>query len=121
MSGAELRITPRRRLQVKALVLTADGRHVVGRTLDLSVTGLGLTLSVNFAPGTTVAVAFDLPMRPHGFWPVRAHARVVHSILDAQSGDFRLGLRWVNVNDETLQRLQAFSVAAPATAPEADS
>jgi len=60
---SDQRAAPRRSVIVPVTVVVADGRRLVGRTLDVSAVGLGLTLPENVNPGSAVAAAFDLPAR----------------------------------------------------------
>jgi len=110
---SDQRAAPRRSVIVPVTVVVADGRRLVGRTLDVSAVGLGLTLPENVNPGSAVAAAFDLPAHKSGLVAVRASGRIAYSALVPKTGAYRIGLQWLTVSEETLRQLRAYSIGGP--------
>jgi len=107
---AEQRVAPRRSLIVPVTVMVAADRRLVGRTLDVSAVGLGLTLPESLPSGSAVAVAFDLPTPMSGHVPIRAGARIAYCALVPKSGHYRTGVQWVTMTEEMRRIVRAFSI-----------
>jgi c-di-GMP-binding flagellar brake protein YcgR len=77
-----------------------------GRTIDVSLGGLSLTLPEQFSPGQQCDVAFD-PMFDGAPHRIIAKAKVVYCILSGKEG-FRVGLQFTSLdaeNNKTLAKL----------------
>lgn len=110
---ADQRAAPRRNVIVPVTVVAADGRRLVGRTLDVSAVGLGLTLPENVHLGSVVAAALDLPTQKFGVLAVRASGRVAYSALQPKTGAYRIGLQWLTISEGTLRGVRAYSIGGP--------
>jgi PilZ domain len=93
------RLYSRRRLDLRARLLArpAAGGHVIvvhGRTVDLSRSGAGVTLTRELASGTEVVLCLRLPGS--------GNALCLHAVITRRQG-FRVGLEFVQPTAE--QRL----------------
>jgi hypothetical protein len=103
--GAERRANPRKPLRTAA-VLTALGRQVPARTLDISKEGLGLTSDLNVPVGTKCTVAFSLLVGAHGH-PVKLNALAVDTVMSGFDG-FRIGLSLLSVSADDRRLIEQF-------------
>jgi c-di-GMP-binding flagellar brake protein YcgR len=107
-TGAERREAVRRNLRASAMVLLPGQPGRIGRTLDVSETGLCIVLPEGLAGGTECMVGFELPDRTGSRKRVQSRARVVHSILSTQGDGFKVGMQFVQMPDDTRRALEAF-------------
>ncbi len=78
------------------------------RTLDISLGGMGVVAPVNLRSGITLTVQFTLPARSKGMTPVQARVQVTHSILGRDEGGFKIGLRFLGVDNNTTAAIREF-------------
>lgn len=78
------------------------------RTLDLSVSGLGLVSPVNPPVGTRCQVRFSVPTREHGPMSIDAFAVVARSIFSSADDGFRVGLMFENLAADAKREVQRF-------------
>lgn len=78
------------------------------RTLDLSVSGLGLVSPVNPPVGTRCQVRFVVPTRDHGPMTIDAMAKVARSIFSSAEDGFRVGLMFEPLPEEATRAIQRF-------------
>ena len=107
-SGADRREAVRRHLRSPALVLLPGQPGRVGRTVDVSETGLCVLMPEGLAGGTECMVGFELPDKAGTRKRVQARARVVHSVLSTQGDGFKIGMQFAQVPDETRRMLESF-------------
>jgi hypothetical protein len=108
-SGADRREAARRPLRGPALVLLPGQPGRLGRTVDVSETGVCVMLPEGLPETTECLVGFEVPDRNGVRKRVQARARVVHSVLSTQGGDgFKIGMQFLQVPDETRRALETF-------------
>jgi len=107
-TGADRREAVRRHLRGPALVLLPGQPGRVGRTVDVSETGMCVMLPDDLPGGTECMVGFELPDKAGARKRVQSRARVVHSVLSTQGDGFKLGMQFVQVPDETRRALESF-------------
>lgn len=107
-SGADRREAVRRPLRSPALVLLPGQPGRVGKTLDVSETGVCVMLTEMLPGGTQCLVGFELPDRTGARKRVQSKARVVHSVLSTQGDGFKVGMQFVEPPAETCRALESF-------------
>jgi hypothetical protein len=107
-TGAERREAVRRHLRTPAMVLLPGQPGRMGRTLDVSETGLCVILSEGFPGGTECMVGFELPGSNGARKRVQSRARIVHSVLSTQGDGFKVGMQFMQTPDETRRALELF-------------
>jgi c-di-GMP-binding flagellar brake protein YcgR len=107
-TGADRREAVRRSLRSPALVLLPGQPGRVGRTVDVSETGLCVMLPDGLADGVECLVGFELPDRAGARKRYQARARVVHSVLSNQGDGFKVGMQFVQMPDDTRRALESF-------------
>lgn len=101
----EQRKSERKLVKVKALVKTADGDGIMGRTFDLATSGVGLLLDVPLKNGTQVRVSIGLLVNGV-VTPMHAQARVQYCIFS--SGAYRVGMQFLQLDANTAIMLGRF-------------
>jgi c-di-GMP-binding flagellar brake protein YcgR len=96
--GEERRTAERKGLRVKATVILGQAQAFEVRTLDLSATGMGIVAQANPKPGMILVVRFLIPLRPSGYSPFEAKARVVHSVFSSAESGFKVGLSFTELS-----------------------
>ena len=107
-TGADRREAVRRPLRAHAMVLLPGQPGRMGRTIDVSETGLCLTLPDSLPSGTECLVGFELPDRAGNRKRLQSKARVVHSVLSSTKDDFKIGMQLMSPPDDVVLALQAF-------------
>lgn len=107
-TGADRREAIRRQLRSPALVLLPGQPGRVGRTVDVSETGMCLMLAEGLPDGTECLIGFELPEKGGARKRVQSRARVVHSVLSTQGEGFKIGMQFLQVPDETRRALESF-------------
>lgn len=103
--GADRRANPRKPLRTAAM-LTALGRQVPARTLDISKEGLGLTSDLNVPVGTKCTVAFSLLVGTRGH-PVQLNALAVDTVMSGFDG-FRIGMALLSVSADDRRLIEQY-------------
>lgn len=103
--GQERRAHPRKPLRTAA-TLTALGRQVPARTLDISKEGLGITSDLNVPVGTKCTIAFSLLVGPRGH-RVQLNALAVDTVMSGFDG-FRIGLSLLSVSPDDRKLIEQF-------------
>lgn len=103
--GADRRAHPRKPLRTAA-TLTAMGRQVPARTLDISKEGLGITSDLNVPVGTKCKIAFSLLIGPRGH-PMQLNALAVDTVMSGFDG-FRIGLSLLSVSPDDRRLIEQF-------------
>jgi hypothetical protein len=107
-TGAERREAARRALRAHAMVLLPGQPGRMGRTIDVSETGLCIALSESLPSGTECLVGFELPDKAGNRKRLQSRARVVHSVLSSTKDDFKIGMQLMAPPDDVVRALQAF-------------
>jgi c-di-GMP-binding flagellar brake protein YcgR len=107
-TGADRREAVRRTLRSAALVLLPGQPGRVGRTVDVSETGMCVMLPDGMAGGTECLVGFELPDKAGARKRYQSRARVVHSVLSNQGDGFKIGMQFLEVPDVTRRALETF-------------
>lgn len=107
-TGADRREAVRRHLRSPALVLLPGQPGRVGRTVDVSETGLCLMLPDGIAGGTECMVGFELPDKAGARKRYQSRVRVVHSVLSTQGDGFKIGMQFMQLPDDTRRALETF-------------
>lgn len=110
MSAAEpeRRIAERKTLRIRATIILGQTQAFEVRTLDMSVGGMGIVAQANPRPGTLMAIRFMLPIKPTGYHPFEAKAKVAHSVYSASEQGFKIGLSFVDIAPEAAAAAQRF-------------
>ena len=112
--GAERRVFPRAALHVRVTLTTKEAVSVDARSKDVSIGGLCVMSSRSLPDGVDVIVKFELPLRGK-FQKMALPARIVNSVL---TGDgYRIGLQFVELDENNSQTIQAFVRSAGPRAP----
>lgn len=106
--GADRREAARRALRAHAMVLLPGQPGRMGRTIDVSETGLCISLAESLPAGTECMVGFELPDKAGNRKRLQSRARVVHSVLGKASEGFKIGMQLQSPPDEVVNALQAF-------------
>jgi len=107
-TGAERREAARRALRAHAMVLLPGQPGRMGRTLDVSETGLCITMTESLPSGTECMVGFELPDKAGNRKRLQSKARVVHSVLSSGNEGFKIGMQLQSPPDDVVRALQAF-------------
>lgn len=78
------------------------------RTMDVSVSGLGLVAPVNPPAHTTCTVKFVVPIETNRNVTITAAATVTHSIYSRAEDGFKVGLMFTGMSAETTAVLQRY-------------
>ena len=78
------------------------------RTMDVSVSGLGIVAPVNPPPRTTCTVKFVVPIDTDRQVTITATAVVTHSIFTRSEDGFKVGLMFTGMAAETTAVLQRY-------------
>lgn len=96
MAEPETRIATRKVLRCRAKVLLNGGRPpLMGRTVDISLSGISLMLGESLPAGESCVVAFETPVNGN-MKRVIASVKAVYSICGADG--FRVGFQFVNLD-----------------------
>ncbi|MCK6420471.1 MAG: PilZ domain-containing protein [Aquabacterium sp.] len=107
-SGADRRAAVRRPLRAQAMVLLPGLPGRPCKTVDISESGICVTMAEALASGTQCLVGFELPDRQGNRKRHQARARVVHSVLASNSDGFKVGMQFGEVADAALLAIQAY-------------
>ncbi len=107
-TGAERREAVRRAIRAHAMVLLPGQPGRMGRTIDVSETGLCIALPDALPSGVECLVGFELPDGAGNRRRLQSKARVVHSVLSSTKDDFKIGMQLVAPPDDVVRALQAF-------------
>lgn len=105
--GAERREAVRRPLRANAMVLLPGQPGRMGKTVDVSETGVCVALHDALPAGTQCMVGFELPDKLGNRKRMQSKARVVHSVLSSQGG-FKVGMQLLSPPDDVVRALQTF-------------
>jgi len=78
------------------------------RTMDVSISGLGLVAPVNPPARTTCTVKFVVPIDVDRNVTITASAIVTHSIFTRAEDGFKVGLMFTGMSAETIAVLQRY-------------
>ncbi|NRF67378.1 PilZ domain-containing protein [Aquincola sp. S2] len=106
--GADRREAVRRSLRSPALVLLPGQPGRIGKTVDVSETGVCLMLPEGLPGGTQCMVGFELPDKAGARKRVQSKARVVHSVLSNLGDGFKIGMQFLDTPGETQRALENF-------------
>lgn len=106
--GADRRESVRRPVRGNAMVLLPGQPGRMGRTIDVSETGLCVTLTDSLPAGTVCMVAFELPDKAGNRKRLQSKARVVHSVLSSGTEGFKVGMQLQAPPDDVVIALQTF-------------
>lgn len=95
-------------LRTRATLVLPSREPLEGRTYFVAAGGMGVVAPLNLPQACKCEVNFRLPLIEHGSFPIRAQARVTHSILSAQQGGFLIGLDFTDVHDEVLNAIKRY-------------
>lgn len=107
-TGADRREAARRPLRALAMVLLPGQPGRMGRTIDVSETGVCIALPEGLPSGTECMVGFELPDRSGNRRRLQSKAKVVHSVLASNQDGFKIGMRLHEPPDDVVLALQAF-------------
>lgn len=107
-AGAERRAAIRRPLRAQAMVLLPGVPGRPCKTVDISESGICVTMAEALASGTHCLIGFELPDRQGNRKRHQARARVVHSVLASQSDGFKVGMQFREVPDPVLLAIQTY-------------
>lgn len=107
-TGADRREAVRRPLRGLAMVLLPGQPGRMGRTIDVSETGLCISLTEALPSGTDCLVGFELPDKTGNRRRMQAKAKVVHSVLAGNHEGFKIGMRLLEPPDDVVLALQSF-------------
>jgi c-di-GMP-binding flagellar brake protein YcgR len=105
---AERRVTDRKTLRTRATIILGQTQAFEVRTLDLSTGGMGIVAQANPRPGTLMGIRFMLPLKPGGYHPFEARAKVAHSVYSASEQGFKIGLSFIDLSPEAAAAAQRF-------------
>ncbi len=92
-SPSDRRVDVRKALRANAELLIA-GQLVTVRTLDISISGLGVASAINPRPGQSLSLFIAPPSASCGPARLEMPVTVVHSILTRAEGEFKVGLQF---------------------------
>jgi c-di-GMP-binding flagellar brake protein YcgR len=98
MASSETRSYPRKVVRCSAMIAIPGSAVMRGRTIDVSLGGLSLTMADQLPTGQQCDVAFD-PLFNGAPHRIIAKAKVVYCILSGKEG-FRIGLQFVSLDAE---------------------
>lgn len=107
-SGIERREAVRRPLRGAAMVLLPGQPGRLGRTLDVSATGICVVLAETLPAGIECMVGFEMPDGTGMRKRVQSRARIVHSVLSKQSDGFKVGMQLLQPPEETRRAIEMF-------------
>ena len=107
LEGFERRVEPRRALRVNAELRHAEQRIGV-RTLDISMSGIGISASINPRIGQTFLLILAEPSAPRGPVRIEMPVTVAHSILTAAEGEFKIGLRFEQLSRSSIEVVKTY-------------
>ena len=101
----EQRTTQRKVLKVKALVAPEAGAAVAARTVDISSSGMCVSVADPMAVGATAHVRFDLLVdgKPN---TIQVKSRVTYCILSGN--EFKVGFTFLNLDLSSMTTLAKF-------------
>lgn len=105
---AERRTAERKGLRTRATILLGQTQAFEVRTLDLAAGGMGIVAQANPRPGTLMMIRFQLPIKPVGYTPVEARAKVVHSVYSASEQGFKIGLAFIELRPDVAAAVQRY-------------
>jgi hypothetical protein len=106
-TGPDRRIHERKKLRSTAQLLLL-GRKFDVRTLDVSVSGVGIICSANPAAKTACSIRLSIPTKPSGFVLLELHAMVVHSVFSSANDGFSVGLLFVAPSAEAAAAISSY-------------
>lgn len=114
-NGSERRQFERRVLHVPAqLHLNAGGnttaRPMSVRTVDISLGGMAVVAPVNLREGVLLEIHFTMVLRRQPSVDLKLKVEVMHSILARDVDGFKVGLRFVALDDWASQAIHHFVV-----------
>jgi c-di-GMP-binding flagellar brake protein YcgR len=96
MAEPDTRIAPRKVLRCRVKVMLNGGRPpLIGRTVDISISGICLMLETPLAAGESCVIAFEAPVNGT-MRKVMVSAKAVYSIFSGEG--FRIGLQFVQLD-----------------------
>lgn len=101
----EQRSTQRKVVKVKALVALEGGAAVAARTVDISASGMCVSVADPMAVGASAQVRFDLLVegRPN---TIQVKSRATYCILSGN--EFKVGLTFLNLDLSSMTTLAKF-------------
>ncbi|MGZ3159195.1 MAG: PilZ domain-containing protein [Burkholderiaceae bacterium] len=96
MAEPETRVAPRKVLRCRAKVMLSGGRPpMMGRTVDISLSGICIMLEAPLPAGESCVIAFEASVNGT-MRRVMASAKIVYSIFSGEG--FRIGLQFVQLD-----------------------
>ena len=111
------RLAPRMELRTHATLTLTRAKPVAVQTVDVAPGGLCISISHELAVGKSCRVNFDISMNRKKY-KVAASAIVIYSIL-RESGDFKVGLQFVEVNPAGAEAIEEYLILNAADIPPA--
>ena len=96
-SDEDRRKTERKSLRTRATVILGQTQAFEVRTLDVSAGGMAIVAQANPPPGVVLGIRFMFPLKPSGYAPFEARARVVHSVFSSAESGFKVGLSFIDL------------------------
>ncbi|MFC5459025.1 PilZ domain-containing protein [Massilia niabensis] len=90
----EQRQSPRKVFKTRAMLAAAGAAPVLGRTSDISASGVSLTMPQPVPVGQMVQVRFDMLVEG-AVVPVNTRGKTLYCILS--SGEFKVGLQFLSL------------------------
>jgi c-di-GMP-binding flagellar brake protein YcgR len=115
-SGVNRRKFERYPLWTTARIELSSKKVLDVRTVDVGQGGMGIIAGVNPKFGTTFKVILRLPVKPAVIEPFEVKVRVVHSVFANDHGGFKIGLQFVELDNNAESTLQGFIKYAQAQA-----
>lgn len=102
LSSRDRREHPRKFLSGAAHLLSPGRAPIEVRMLDISIGGIGLVSPMNMPHEWSGHVRFTLTRGSPGVDTLLVPVQVVHSVLSGRQGGFVLGMRFVDLPEDTL-------------------
>ncbi len=106
-TGPDRRVHERKKFRSTAQLLLL-GRKFDVRTLDISVSGVGIICSTNPAAKTPCSIRLSLPMKSSGLRLLELQAMVVHSVFSSANDGFSVGLLFVAPSAEATDVISGY-------------
>lgn len=107
LNPKESRTETRKLLRCPAKVTLKNTAPQLGRTIDISPSGISVMVSEHMTPGIPCVVAFDPSINGKTI-TVNAAARVIYSICVGTTG-FRTGFQFVEIDETTARSIRALA------------
>jgi len=89
-------------------IVLISGATLNAPPFDISDEGIGLILDMELKRGTSVKLAFPLPLGPENLVDIEVTAVCTHSHLSGKAGGFKTGMQFRNAPSPVIEALKAF-------------